>query len=39
MYGEIIEYPNNVFGVDTGTFFNYRLGAMEIKSNQIFYLE
>ena len=37
--GKIIEYPNNVFGVDTGSFFNYRLGAMEVKSKEIFYVE
>ena len=29
----------NIFCLDTGTFFNYRLGVMEIKSKEIFYIE
>ena len=37
--GEVIEYINNVFCLDIGSFFNYRLGVMEIKSKEIFYIE
>ena len=37
--GEVREYINNVFCLDTGSFFNYRLGVMEIKSKKIFYIE
>lgn len=39
MSGKVREYPNNVFCLDTGSFFNYRLGAMEVKSKEIFYVE
>ena len=37
--GEVREYINNVFCLDTGSFFNYRLGVMEIKSKEMFYIE
>ena len=37
--GKIRVYPNNVFCLDVGSFFNYKLAAMEIKSSEIFYVE
>ena len=37
--GEVREYTNNVFCLDTGSFFNYKLGAMEIKSKKMYYVE
>ena len=37
--GEVREYTNNVFCLDTGSFFNYKLGIIEIKSKKIFYIE
>ena len=37
--GKVREYPNNVFCLDTGSFFNYRLGAMEIKTKETFYVK
>ena len=36
---KVRKYTNNIFCLDTGTFFNYKLGVMEIKTKEIFYIE
>ena len=37
--GKVRKYTNNIFCLDTRTFFNYKLGVMEIKTKEIFYIE